>query len=276
MSDPNNLEDYQGDFTFDESGFEPQPEESEVEESEVEEQELSESEESGVENDSYEEESTQPTAQTPDQNAYYAEQRRQNLVEQRVQQELQRLRQEAPEFQMAQMLSEMYGLPIDQMHEQLKEQRLQKEAEQRGVPVEIMKQLNAYEQQQAELQEQLNFMQFQTWQNRVEEEGRMMINQYPMLDANDIEQAKYFLLETLQNPEIPLQNAVFALHGNKIADSLRNLAKQEALAEISGRKKGGLPPQGTRATEGNSLSEEERYVARNMGLSESEYLKWKS
>jgi hypothetical protein len=139
-----------------------------------------------------------------------------------------------------------------------------------------MKQLNAYEQQQTQLQEQLNFMQFQNWQNRVSDEASQMKTQYPMLDDNDIEQAKLFLLETLQNPEIPLQNAVFALHGHKITDSLRNLAKQEALAEISGRKKGGLPPQGTRATEGSTLSEEERYVARNMGLSESEYLKWKS
>jgi hypothetical protein len=213
--------------------------------------------------------------QTSEQNAYYAEQRRQQLVQQRVQQELQKMQQEAPEFQMAKLLSEMYGMPVNDLYKELQEKQMEKQAEQKGVPVEVMKQLNAYEQQQAELQEQLYFMQFQNWQNRVDEETKTMQNQYPMLNAEDIEQAKYFLLDTLQNPEIPLQNAVFALHGDKIAKSLKELAKQEALAEISGRKKGGLPPQSMKTTDTKSITDEERYVAKMMGLSEADYIKYK-
>jgi hypothetical protein len=280
MSDPKEpttLEDYAEDFNFEESDFDPI--ETEVEDEEVEEVEEEETEEGDYTEPSEEvEEEVQekPSTQTPEQNAQYAEQRRQNLVEQRVQQELQKLKTQAPEFQMAQMLSEMYGMPVDQLYNQLQEVRLKKEAEQRGVPIEVMKQLNTYEQQQAQLQQQLNLMQFQNWQSRVDGEAQLLLNQYPMLNQDDMVEAKFFLLETLQNPEIPLQNAVFAIHGHKITESLKNLAKQEALAEISGRKKGGLPPQSMKTNDSNStLTEEERYIARNMGMSESEYLRWK-
>jgi phage I-like protein len=49
------------------------------------------------------------------------------------------------------------------------------------------------------------------------------------------------------------------------------------MAEISGRKKGGLPPQSMKTTsEDNHLSAEERYVAKMMGMNEADYLKWKS
>lgn len=269
MSDPNDLKDYEQDFQFEESDFDQQEEEPE-QQAEEQQEEVGEQE---VETVTQEVPTT--NQQTSEQNAYYAEQRRQNLVEQRVQQELQRLRQEAPEFQMATMLSEMYGMPVDQLYGQLQEMKLQKQAEERGVPIEVLRQINAYEQQQMQLQEQLHSLQFQSWQNRVTAEANQLVTQYPMLTSDDIEQAKFYLLETLRNPEIPLQNAVFALHGDKIANNLKNLAKQEALAEISGRKKGGLPPQSMKVQDDSALSEEERYIARNMGLSESEYLRWK-
>jgi hypothetical protein len=220
----------------------------------------------------------QPTiTQTPEENARFAEQRRQKQIEERVQQELDKVRQQAPEFQMAQMLSEMYGMPVDQLYTQLQEAALQKQAEERGLPIEVMKQLSEYEQQQNQLQEQLHLMQFQNWQNKVTTEAQQLVTQYPMLTQDDIEQAKFYLLETLQNPNIPLQQAIFALHGGKITDSFKNSAKQEAIAEISGRKKGGLPPQSMKTTsEDNRLSAEEQYVAKMMGMNEADYLKWKS
>jgi hypothetical protein len=261
--EPSTLDEYQVDL--ENVNFEQEDVEEEVEVEEVEEQ--------VVEEPQQEEPQTQ--TQTPEQNAQYAEQRRQSLVEQRVQQEVQRLQQESQEYQMAKLLSEMYEMPVNELYEQLQEKQMEKQAEQRGVPVEIMKQLNAYEQQQTQLQEQLYFMQFQNWQNRVDEEAKHMQSQYSMLSAEDIEQAKFFLLDTLQNPEIPLQNAVFALHGDKIANSLKELAKQEALAEISGRKKGGLPPQSMKTTDTQTLTDEERYIAKMMGLSEADYIKYR-
>ena len=282
--EPMSLEDYQLDESdYDESDLieeegdmevEAEEEEEQVFEEDNEETYVDENEEQQFEEEQQETEFEQQ--QTPEQNAYYAEQRRQNLVEQRVQQELERVRQQSPEFQMAQMLSEMYGMPVEQLYQQLQEAAIAKKAEEQGVPIEVMRQLNAYEKQQAELQEQLNFMQFQNWNNRVSEEAKQMQNQYPMLNEQDIEQAKLYLLETLQNPEIPLQNAIFALHGDKIANSLKELAKQEAMAEISGRKKGGLPPQSMKTSDRQTLSDEERYVAKMMGISEDDYIKYKS
>ena len=269
--EPSSIEDYQIDFDGDVEE-ENSDEEVEVEEQETE-QEQEETQQSFQEQDSTQEQES--NTQTPEQNAYYAEQRRQSLIEQRVQQELERVRQQAPEFQMAQMLSNMYGMPVEELYQELQEKQMEQQAEERGVPVEIMRQLTQYEQQQADLQNQLYFMQFQNWQSRVGEEAKQMQNQYPMLDENDIEQAKYFLLDTLQNPEIPLQNAVFALHGDKIAKSLKDSAKQEALAEISGRKKGGLPPQSMKSSDTATLTEEERYIAKMMGMSEDDYIKYK-
>jgi hypothetical protein len=118
-------------------------------------------------------------------------------------------------------------------------------------------------------------MQFQSWKNKVDSDGVNIKNQFSMLTDDELDQAKMYLLDTLKNPEIPLQQAVFALYGDKITDNLKNLAKQEAMAEISGRKKGGLPPQSMKTSEGQSLTEEERYVARMMGINENDYMKWR-
>jgi hypothetical protein len=264
--EPMSLEDYQVDLEDVDFGEEESEPTQDSEPEQVQE---------GESFDSSEPQEETPITQTPEQNAYYAEQRRQSLIEQRVQQELERVRQESPEFQMAQTLSNMYGVPVEELHQQLLEKQMEQQAEEQGIPVDVLRQLNVYEQQQYQLQEQLHFMQFQNWQNRVGEESKSMQTQYPMLTEQDIEQAKYFLLDTLRNPEIPLQNAVFALHGDKITNSLKELAKQEALAEISGRKKGGLPPQSMKSSDTVSLSEEERYVAKMMGLSEADYIKYK-
>jgi hypothetical protein len=277
MSDPRNedfnptsLEEYnveESEYANDEEFLEEEEAEEVQEETQQEEQETGESVE----------QTEEIKEQTPEQNSYYAEQRRQSLVEQRVQQELQKLRQEAPEFQMAQMLSNMYGVPVNQLYEQLQEAALQKKAEEQGVPLEIMRQLNTYEQQQSQLQEQLTMMQFQNWQSRIQSEAQNLMKQYPMLTQEDVVEAQYYLLDTLQNPEIPLQQAVYALHGDKIANSLKELAKQEALAEISGRKKGGLPPQSMKTNSDDFyLTAEERYIAKMMGISEADYIKYKS
>jgi hypothetical protein len=270
--EPMSLEDYQ----LDESDYADEEGNTEIESEEETETETE--TETDVEEETEEETETENTfdsRQTPEKNAYYAEQRRQKQIEERVQQELERTRQQAPEFQMAQMLSKMYGMPVEQLYEQLQEGMIAKAAEEQGIPVEIMKQLNTYEQSQRDLQDRLNQMEFMNWKSRVDKEADNLSQQFPMLNQEELDGAKYYLLETLQNPEFPLQQAVFALHGDKITNSLKEAAKQEALAEISGRKKGGLPPQSMKSSDTQSLSEEERYVAKMMGLSEADYIKYK-
>ena len=269
--EPMSLEDYQ----LDESDYEESDVEEETEtETEVESETETETQEQ-QEGEQVEEEAETIATQTPEQNAYYAEQRRQKQLEEKVQQELERVKQQAPEFQMAQMLSNMYGMPVEQLYEQLQEAAIAKQAEQQGIPVEVMKQLSEYEQSQKSLQERLNQMEFMNWKSRVDKEAENLSKRFPMLTQDELDDAKYYLLETLKNPEFPLQQAVFALHGDKITSSLKEAAKQEALAEISGRKKGGLPPQSMKSSDTISLTEEERYVARMMGISEKDYIKYK-
>jgi hypothetical protein len=269
--EPMSLEDYQLDESdYDESDVEEVVDsETEVEEPEFEETQTVEAE------PEVEQQEEISSTQTPEKNAYYAEQRRQSLIEQRVQQELEKARQQAPEFQMAQMLSNMYGVPVEQLYEQLQEAAIAKQAEEQGVPVEIMRQLSQYEQSQRTLQDRLNQMEFMNWKSRVDKEADNLSQQFPMLNQEELDQAKYYLLETLQNPEFPLQQAVFALHGDKITSSLKEAAKQEALAEISGRKKGGLPPQSMKSSDTVTLTDEERYIAKMMGVSEADYIKYK-
>jgi phage I-like protein len=84
------------------------------------------------------------------------------------------------------------------------------------------------------------------------------------------------MLNDLKRTDLPLENAVFALHGAKILGGLKNTAKNEALAEVSGRKKSPLPVKGGKSQNDTvSLSDEERYVAKKLGLTDKEYSKWK-
>jgi hypothetical protein len=281
--EPMKLEDYQLDESdYDESDIEEtdtQPEtknETETNSEVTVEENPTEETAPEVENPTAAENTSTQSTQTSEQNAFYAEQRRQKQLEQRIQQELERERQQAPEFQMAKLLSDMYGMPVDQLYEQLQEAAMQRQAEERGIPLEVAKQLNDYQKQQADLQQQLNLVKYQNWKSRVDSEASNIKNQFPMLSDDELEGAKVYLLDTLKNPEIPLQQAVFAMYGDKITDSLKNLAKQEAMAEISGRKKGGLPPQSMKTSDEQPLSEEERYIARMMGISEKDYVKYKS
>lgn len=214
--------------------------------------------------------------QTPDENAKFAEQRRQQQLEQRVQQELERLKQEAPEFKMAQTLSQMYGKPVDQIFAELQQAALQKQAQEQGVPVEVLKQIQDTTSRSAQLEQQLNQMRFDSWKNRVDSEATTLQSKYPMLSQDDMNQSQEYLLDTLRNPDFPLERAVFALHGEKIATGLREIAKQEALAEISGRGKSPLPPQGGKPSPTDTLTEQERYAAQAMGVSEEDYLKYKN
>jgi phage I-like protein len=198
-----------------------------------------------------------------------------------VQEEVAKLRSEDPAFKLARTLSEMYGRPVEQVLAQIEQARIEREAEDRKIPVDqVQREYNEkanFEQEKAAIQsvkEENNQLQYQVWQNRMTTE-ELELRKAPELAAltdDDIKAAQVYMLQTMQNPNASLEEAVYAVHGRKIAENLRNIARNDALAEISGRKNGGLPPQGGKPSPTASLTDEERYIAKMMGVSEEDYL----
>ena len=248
----------------------------EIEETEEPEQDVTDEDEDEGVVDEYEEEEIEEEPeqikQSREQNAYYAEKRRQEQIEKAVQE---RLRQ-TKEYQTTKLISEMYGVPENELYDQLYEAKLAKEAQVQNVPVEFVKEREELRKQQLQLQDQLHTIMFQQWQSRVDQEKANLKSQFAMLTDADLDSAAYYMLNDLKRTDLPLENAVFALHGAKILGGLKNTAKNEALAEVSGRKKSPLPTKsGSKAESAVSLSDEERYVAKKLGLTDKEYSKWK-
>lgn len=210
--------------------------------------------------------------QSREENARFAEMRRQQQIEQQLQEKL----KQSKEYQTTQLLSEMYGVPQEELYDKLYEAKLEKEAQAKNVPVEYLREREELRKQQQELQDQLHTIMFQQWQARVDQEKVNLKAQFNMLSDEDIDSAAYYMLNDLKRTDLPLENAVFALHGAKILGGLKNTAKNEALAEVSGRKKSPLPTKsGSKVSEAVSLSDEERYIAKKFGLTDKEYSKWK-
>jgi chromosome segregation ATPase len=225
-------------------------------------------------------------SQTAEENRRYAEARRQQQIEQRVQEELDKRMQELPEVRTARLLSEMYGMPVDQVYKQLEEARLQQEAQHRNIPVEQLRaerersqqleqERTQFKQETSQLREELSKLQFQQWEVRMNNESASIKQQYPVLTDAEIHGAKAYMLSQLKNPELPLEQAVMALHGNKIVNSLRNSAKNEVLAEKAGRKRSPLAPQGGKASPTATISDEELFIAKQLGMTGEDYLKYK-
>lgn len=251
--------------------------ESEQEQEQEQEQELEPEEESEPEEPEAEEES-EPDAvveenkkQTKEENAYYAEKRRQDQLEKAVQQRM----QDSQEYKAAKMISELYNIPQDQLYDKLYEAKLAKEAKEKNVPVEYLREREELRSQQQQLQDQLNTIMFQQWQGRIDSEKTNLKSQFAMLSDEDLDSAAYYMLNDLKRTDLPLENAVFALHGSKILGGLKNTATNEALAEVSGRKRSPLPVKGSKTQAAVSLSDEERFVAKKLGLTDKEYFKWK-
>lgn len=272
------LEQYGAENNLNEYG---EPEQQDVQEVEQQEQEETVSEDSEVEVEvEPETEQTsedtepveQPKKQSREENAYYAEKRRQEQVEKQLQERLQKTK----EYQTTQLLSEMYGVPQEELYDKLYEAKLARESRDKNVPVEYLKEREELRKQQQTLQDQLQQLMFQQWQSRIDAEKVQLKQQFNMLTDADLDEAATYMLETLGRTDVPLQQAAFALHGARILDGLKNTAKNEALAEVSGRKKSPLPTKnGSKAESAVSLSDEERYVAKKLGLTDKEYSKWK-
>lgn len=216
--------------------------------------------------------------QTPEENAFYAEQRRQQQELQRQQeleQQFMEKAQETPEYQVAQLLASQYGMPVDQMLQQLQESQLEQQAQTQGVPVEFLRQQQETQRQMETLQNQLKQMEFENWMAKQEAEAVQIKADYPFLTEAEINEARHFMLNDLKTTAMPLSQAVFAKHQAKITSHLKEQAKQEALAEISGRKSNGTAPNVSQSSPESQLSQEERAMAKALGISEKDYLKYK-
>jgi hypothetical protein len=232
-------------------------------------------EEDDFEDDQNSDDIEDPQPQRGGKNAEMAARRREQELQERVQAEIERLREEAPEFRLARQLSEQTGQTPEAIIEQMKEEALKAEAQQRNVPVELLRERQQYMDNQKRLEEELNQLKYQTWQNSIMADSSRVKSEYTMLDDKDIDVAVDYILNVAKNVNVPLEQAIFAVHGKKIIDGFKKNSEQEVLAKEAGRKKRSLPPQGGKPSPVASLTDDEKYVARQMGMSEEEYLKYK-
>lgn len=205
-----------------------------------------------------------------EENARNAERRRQQ--EQAI---AERLKAEAPEYLLAQRMAALSGKSVEQLTAELQEAELAQKAKQQGVPLEVARKIHEYEQKTTQLEQKLMQIEFNNWVSRIDQEATALQSNFTMLTDDDMKQAKEYLLQNLKNPELPLEQAVFALHGKKIMDSVRDNSKNEALAEASGRKAKATPtPKASKNPDIVNLTPEQKAAAELFGMSEDEYIKW--
>ncbi len=215
--------------------------------------------------------------QTPEENAKFAAQRRQAELDAKVQAELARLKQESPEFLLAKQLSEMYGVAPDVLMQQIQEANLQKEAQERKIPVEELREKQELKNNQARLEQEINQLRFEGWKSKIEVEKTQLQSQFKMLTTEDMDKAVDYMLTVVRNVDMPLEEAVYAVHGKKIVESLAKEKIQDELANQSGRKKKTPPaPNGGKPKDVVSLTDEEHSIARAFGMTDAEYQKYKS
>lgn len=226
--------------------------------------------------DEVEETQSEPDAESEafknEENARNAERRRQN--EQRM---LDKLRAEAPEFALAQHLAQRFGKPVDELLRDINRASLEQEAQATGVPVEVLEREAERDRRIAQLEHDKIVTEYTLWQNRVSQEAAALKTEYPMLTDEDMKLAEDYILVTLKNPDVPLEEAVHAKFGKKILAGQREAARNEALAQASGRKNNNVipPSAGKSNSNGPVLDEAEKAAARMMGISEADYLKYK-
>jgi hypothetical protein len=226
-------------------------------------------EEEDEEEEDIEEEFSTKKPQSREENARFAEQRRQ----QQLQQQIEDAKKNSVEYKTAKALADMYGITVEELHAQIEERQLQEKAERQCVTVEQLRREEEREKEIKQTREELEDLKFQLWKNRVDSEGASIQKDYPMLTEEDMYDAKDYLLRTIKNPDMPLEQAVFALHGKKIAEGLKKTMRNEALAEVSGRKKTPSAPTGGKSSSPVILTDDERFIIKSLGISEEDYIK---
>jgi len=228
------------------------------------------------------EDNTQKRVQTPEENAHFAEQRRQReaaIAEKAL--------KNSQEYQIIQTLAQMSGKTPEQMMQELRMAQVQAELQRQNPGItpeqaqlaapQVIAERQRAEQAEARLRETEEAdiqLKFQQWESRMALETNTIKTNHPYITDEEITQARGYMLTVLKNPNVPLEQALYALHGPKILEEQKKLMRTEALAEISGRKgKGPLPPQGGSKSDTEVLTADERFAAKMLGISEKDYLK---
>lgn len=220
---------------------------------------------------------TEPTGkQSKEKNAEFARKRREAQAKKLAEEELARMKESAPEFKLAQMLSEQFGKPVDEIMEDIKQEQMKQEAKATGRTLDDVKRERAQTDRVQTLEQEIAMLKYQGWENQMKVDGANIMKEYPMLTQEDIDSARNYILNTAKNVELPLQDAVFAVHGKKIVDAMAKGKVQDELANASGRKKKTpLSPNNGKGKKVVTLSAEEQAMARAFGMSDEEYNKYK-
>lgn len=218
--------------------------------------------------------------QTPEENARFAEMRREQQLQARVQAELERLKRESPEYQLMQMLQQQHGIPAEEILRQAKEAQLQRESQERNVPIEMLRQRQEMENRMQQLEQQLQQQRVTQFQTRIEAEAKDLQQSFPNLTQDQLTGAVNAMLNEYRNPDIPLREVVMAKYGTELLAGQREALRNEILAELAGRTgTAPIPPAGTKSTPSASpvagLTPEELVMANNLGISAEDYAKYK-
>jgi hypothetical protein len=223
------------------------------------------------EEDDDEEEDEEPQGQSKEDNAKFAARRRQQELEARVQEQL----KSSPEYKIAQKLAKQFGKPIDQILTELDDADIQSEAEQRQVTPEQVRKERERDERADRLEQENNQLKFQYWQTQIQLDTSKLLTDYPMLTQVDMDKAVDYILNVAKNVELPLEDAMFAVHGKKITKAMAKQTVQDDLATQSGRKrKTPLVPNNSKSSQSKSLSADEQYIARQFGMTDDEYRKF--
>lgn len=250
-----------------------------IEDNEEDEEGLDEADEEDEEDD--EQDDTPPDTgkkkQSKEDNAKFAKERREKEFQARLQQEIAKLKQESPEFKLAKQLSDITGKPVDQIMSEMQETALQKQAEEQKVPVEVLREQQKLKQANQEMERQLNQIRYEQWNSKIKTEGETLQKEFSFLTQEDLDSAKAYILNVAKNVDMPLEDAVYAVHGKKIVQNLAKNKVQDELATQSGRKKKTplAPNTGKAPKSPVSLTADEKAIAKAFGMTEEEYHKFK-
>lgn len=216
--------------------------------------------------------------QSKEENAKFAAQRRQQQeIDKQVAEKLEALKLSSPEYQLAKTVADMSGVTPEVALQQIKEAQLVEQSQKTGIPIEHLKAQEATNNKVTSLETEINNLRFQAWDSNIKAETIRLQAQYKMLTAEDFEAAKNYILNTARNVNLPLEDAVYAVHGKKIIENLANSKVQDKLADESGRSKKTPPaPKNGKASKTITATADERYVAKQMGIKIEDYLKYKN
>jgi hypothetical protein len=220
---------------------------------------------------------TDKKKQSKEENAKFAKERREREFNERLQKEIAKLREQSPEFQLAKRLADMTGKPIEQIQREMDEAALQEESKKTGNSVEVLRAQRELKQQNQDLERQINQIRFEQWNSKIKSDGEALQKEYNFLTQEDLDAAKSYILNVAKNVEMPLEDAVYAIHGKKIIQNLAKAKVQDDLATQSGRKKKTplAPNNGKPSKSAVTLTADEKAIARAFGMTDEEYNKFK-